>query len=83
MTNISIEYRAKRVGGLDFDEVIINALKGTGARRTSSGCCMFGEALRDIQFTVPAANFKEAVSRLKMVAANNPEANLEVSWLGS
>ncbi len=82
MPTISIEYRAKRVGGLDFDEVIINALKGTGARRVSSGCCMFGEALRDIQFSVPDKNFNEAVRRLKMVAANNPEANLDVNWLG-
>lgn len=78
MTVISIEYRAKAVGGLGFDEIIINALKGTGARRLSSGCCLFGEAMRDIQFSVPAKNLKDAKRRLNMVAHNNTEANLQV-----
>lgn len=74
---ISVEYRAKAVGGLGFDEIIINALKGTGARRIGGGCCLFGDAVRDIQFSIPAKNLKEVKSRLKMVAHNNTKANLQ------
>lgn len=77
MTQISVEYRSRAVGGLSFDDIITNTLKGTGARRLGGGCCMFGNFERDIQFSVPAKNLNDALSRLKMVAANNPEANLE------
>lgn len=77
MPIISIEYSAKAVG-LAFDKTITNALKGTYARRLGSGCCMFGDCLRDIQFSVPAKHLKAAKRRLDTVAQDNHKANLQV-----
>lgn len=52
MIDLVVEYD----GGLsrETDAKIEKVLKGTGAKRGGSGCCLFGEGTRDLCFMYPS-----------------------------
>jgi hypothetical protein len=66
MIDLVVEYD----GGLnrETDDKIEKVLKGTGARRGGSGCCMFGEGTRDLCFSYPSVTkAKSAQKKLDAV----------------
>jgi hypothetical protein len=73
-----IEYRAKKVG-LGFDDLIEDALATFGANRLSSGCCLFGDYVRDIQFDVQGFYFEDAILAIEELAKQHPDVCLTVS----
>lgn len=74
---LSVEYKAKNVG-LGFDHLIYEVLGNYGAERTSGGCCMFGDAVRDMQFDICPQYAEDAIAALEELGKQHPDVCLSV-----